>query len=168
MSVAIATAKSCLSSPATLRIFDIKDALKYRLLYRAIAPWFGQFMLFEILSTTHLKMQLPLSKGEKSKNEFAAAASVPAVTPVREDPGGGIIGGSGCMVRSQSLNSPLVGNQVRPLTISSFGILGPQDSTLEMEKTKREPDLACFARLCFISSTFQCQILRPYPVFGFK
>ena len=56
-------------------------------------------------------MQLPLSKGEKSKNEFAAAASVPAVTPVREDLGvGGIIGGSGCMVRSQSLNSPLIGN----------------------------------------------------------
>ena len=65
-------------------------------------------------------MQLPLSKGEKSKNEFAAAASVPAVTPVREDPGGGIIGGSGCMVRSQSLNSPLVGNQVCPILSVCF------------------------------------------------
>lgn len=64
--------------------------------------------------------QLPLGKGEKSKTESsssscassaaaAATASVPAVTPVRDDLGGIM----GCMVRSQSLNSPLVGNQAR-------------------------------------------------------
>jgi hypothetical protein len=62
--------------------------------------------------------QLPL--GEKSKNAMgdssamhatsAATSSVPAVTPVRED-----LGNSLFMVRSQSLNSPLVG---QPLTTS--------------------------------------------------
>ena len=68
---------------------------------------------------------MPLSKGEKSKTASSpttaaaaaaagATASVPAVTPVREDLGGMMVGASmGFMVRSQSLNSPLVGPQAK-------------------------------------------------------
>ena len=54
--------------------------------------------------------------GEKSKttsspSAVGATASVPAVTPVREDLGGNAgTPPMGFMVRSQSLNSPLIGN----------------------------------------------------------
>ena len=53
----------------------------------------------------HLALECAEQAGERPKRSSADAASVPAVTPVRDDPPSS----SSTMVRSQSLNSQLVG-----------------------------------------------------------